>query len=60
MSSDYVVYLQESDFNVGAVNDLETFSETMSSNESKLWLDVMKDKVSSMASKWSMGSCRVA
>ena len=30
ISSDYVVYLQECDYNVGAENDLETFSQAMS------------------------------
>ncbi|KAL4333668.1 hypothetical protein GQ457_07G003260 [Hibiscus cannabinus] len=37
ISSDYVVYLQESDYNVGAKNDPESFSQAMSCNESKLW-----------------------
>ena len=50
ISSDYVVYLQESDFNVGAVNDPETFSQAMNCKESKLWFDAMKDEMSSMAS----------
>ena len=50
ISSDYVVYLQESDFNVGVVNDPETFSQAMSSNESKIWFDAKKDEMSSMAS----------
>ena len=36
ISSDYVMYLQESNFNIGAVNDPKTFSQAMSSNESKL------------------------
>ena len=31
--NDYIVYLQESDFNVGAENDPETFSQTMSCKE---------------------------
>ncbi|KAL4304232.1 hypothetical protein GQ457_10G014510 [Hibiscus cannabinus] len=33
ISSDYVVYLQESDYNVGAENDPEPFSQAMSYNE---------------------------
>ena len=34
--SDYVVYLQEFDFTVGAVNNLETFSQAMICKEPKL------------------------
>ncbi|KAL4271452.1 hypothetical protein GQ457_13G004180 [Hibiscus cannabinus] len=48
ISSDYVVYLQESDYNVGAENDPESFSQDMSCNESKLWYDAMKDEMNSM------------
>ncbi|KAL4342158.1 hypothetical protein GQ457_08G026470 [Hibiscus cannabinus] len=48
ISSDYVVYLQESDYNVGAENDPESFSQAMSCNESKLWYDAMKDEMMSM------------
>ena len=48
--SDYVVYLQESDFNVGVVNDPETFSQAISCIELDLWFNVMKDEMSSMAS----------
>ncbi|KAL4351255.1 hypothetical protein GQ457_06G019360 [Hibiscus cannabinus] len=48
ISSDNVVYLQESDYNVGAENDLESFSQAMSCNESKLWYDDMKDEMNSM------------
>ena len=40
--SDYVVYLQESDYNIGAANDLETFSQAMSSKESNLWHNAIK------------------
>ena len=50
ISGDYVVYLQEFDFNVEVVNDLETFSQAVSSNESKLWFNGMKDEMTSMAS----------
>ena len=37
--SDYVVYLQESDYDIGAENDLETFSQAISCKESNLWYD---------------------
>ncbi|KAL4302401.1 hypothetical protein GQ457_10G005890 [Hibiscus cannabinus] len=43
ISSDYVMYLQESDYNIEAENDHESFSQAMSCNESKLWYDAMKD-----------------
>ena len=48
--SDYIVYLQESDYNIGAENDPETFSQAMSCKESKFWYDAMKDEMNSMAS----------
>ena len=48
--SNYVVYLQESDYNIGAENDPETFSQAMSSRESNLWYDAMRDEMNSMAS----------
>lgn len=48
--SNYVVYLQESDYNIGVENDPETFSQAMSSRESNLWYDAMKDEMNSMAS----------
>ncbi|KAL0429751.1 UNVERIFIED_CONTAM: Retrovirus-related Pol polyprotein from transposon TNT 1-94 [Sesamum radiatum] len=47
--SDYMVYLHESEFNVGAENDLETFSQAMISRESNLWYDAMKEEMNSMA-----------
>ncbi|RVW23780.1 Retrovirus-related Pol polyprotein from transposon TNT 1-94 [Vitis vinifera] len=46
--SNYVVYLQESDYNIGAENDPESFSQAMSCKESKLWYNSMKDEMSSM------------
>ena len=48
--SDYVVYLQESDYNIRAENDPETFLQAISCKESNLWYDVMKDEMNSMAS----------
>ena len=36
ISSYYVAYLQESDFNVGTTNDLETFSQAMGCKEPNL------------------------
>ena len=47
---DYVVYLQESDYNIGAENDHESFSQAMSCKELELWYDVMKEEMNSMKS----------
>ena len=48
--SDYVVYLQELDYDIGAENDLETFLQAISCKESNLWYDAMKDEMNYMAS----------
>lgn len=48
--SDYIVYLQESDYNIGAENDPETFSQAMNSKESKLWYNAMNEEMNSMNS----------
>ena len=48
--SDYQVYLQESGYNIGAENDPETFSQAMSSKESNIWYNAMKDEMDFMAS----------
>jgi transposase InsO family protein len=45
---DYVVYLQESDYNIGAENDPESFSQAMSCKESELWYDAMKEEMNSI------------
>ena len=44
------MYLQESDYNVGAVNDPETFSEAMNSEKSEFWYKDMEEEMGSMAS----------
>ena len=44
------MYLQESDYNVGAENDPKIFSQAMSCSESVLWYNAMKDEMNSMAS----------
>ncbi|KAL6329425.1 hypothetical protein AAG906_018064 [Vitis piasezkii] len=46
--SDYVVYLQKSNYNIKAENDLDFFSQAMSCKESELWYNAMKDEMSSM------------
>ena len=48
--SDYAVYLKELDYNLGAEHDPKTFSLAISSKESDLWYNAMKDEMSSMGS----------
>jgi len=54
--SGYIVYLQESNYNIGAENDPETFYQAMSCKESNLWYDAMKDEMNSMQSNrvWNL------
>ena len=54
--SDYVVYLQELDYDIRAENDPKTFSQAISCKESNLWYDAMKDEMNSMASNgvWNL------
>ena len=54
--SDYMVYLQEMDYNIGAENDTDAFSQAMSSKESNLWYNAIKDEMDSMASNrvWNL------
>ena len=47
---DYIGYLQELDNDLGAENDLITFSHAMNYKESDLWFNVMKDEMNSKAS----------
>ena len=53
---DYIVYLQECEYNVGAKNDPETFSQAMNYDKSNLWYNAMEDKMSFMASNeiWNL------
>ena len=54
--NDYVVYLQELDYNIRAKNDPKTFSQAMSSKECKLWYNAMKEEMNSMISNrvWNL------
>ena len=54
--SDYVVYLQELDYDIGAENDPEMFLQAISCKESNLWYDAMKYEMNSMASNgvWNL------
>ena len=49
ISSDYVVYLQESDYDIGLKDDPCSFSQAMSGENSTLWYDAMKEEMESMA-----------
>ena len=48
--NDYVMYLQELDYDIGTKNDPEKFSQAISCKESNLWYDAMKDEMNYMAS----------
>lgn len=50
ISNDYVVYLQESEFDLGIDNDPVSFSQAMESDNSTKWLDAMKEELKSMDS----------
>ena len=50
INDDYVVYLQDSNYNIGAENDPESFSQAMSCKESELWYDAMKEEMNSIKS----------
>ena len=44
------MYLPESDYNIRVEHDPETFSHAISSKESDLWYNAMKDEMDSMTS----------
>ena len=44
------MYLQELDYNIGAENDPEMFSQAISSEESNSWYSAMKEEMNSMTS----------
>ena len=50
ISDDYIVYLGENDYDIGHVVDPKTYKEAISSGNSKLWVDAMKDEMRSMDS----------
>ncbi|KAM1705943.1 hypothetical protein ACFX2K_028156 [Malus domestica] len=49
ISSDYVVFLQESDYDVGPLNDPCLFSQAMNGPNSNLWYNAMQEEMKSMA-----------
>ena len=46
--NDYVIYLQESDFDLGIDKDPVSFSQAIESPESIKWIDAMKEELKSM------------
>lgn len=48
ISNDYVVYLNEIDYNIGQANDSITFHEAISRAESDQWITAMEDELKSM------------
>ena len=45
---DYIVYLQEHEFDMGLEDDLISFSQTKQSVNSQKWIEAMKDEMKSM------------
>ena len=48
ISDDYVVYLQESNYDIGIKRDPLSFSQAIESNDSEKWYDAMKEELKSM------------
>ena len=48
ISNDYVVYLQESYFDIGINEDPISYSQAINSAESDKWIDAMKDELKFM------------
>ena len=46
---DYIVYLQETDFDIGIDNDPVTFQQAIESDKSEMWINAMKVELKSMA-----------
>ncbi|GJV58830.1 retrovirus-related pol polyprotein from transposon TNT 1-94 [Tanacetum coccineum] len=46
---DYIVYLQETDFDIGIDNNLVSFSQAIKSDKSEMWIDTVKEELKSMA-----------
>jgi len=48
ISNDYVVYMQESDYDIGINKDPVSFSHAVESKESMEWINAMKEELKSM------------
>ena len=53
---DYIVYLQEHEYDVGDVSDPTTYKEVIVSPHSNFWINAMKDEMTSMSQNkvWSL------
>ena len=49
ISDNYIVYLQEHEYDVGDVSDPTTYKEAIVSPQSNFWIDAMKDEMTSMS-----------
>ncbi|GKB03299.1 hypothetical protein Tco_0831388 [Tanacetum coccineum] len=53
---DYIVYLQETDFDIGIDNDFVSFSQAIKSYKSEMWIDaVTPPKITYNAAEYQMG-----
>ena len=48
ISYDYILYLQESDYDIGTSKDPISFSQAISCNDYDKWIDAMNDELKSM------------
>ena len=49
ITDDYIVYLQESDFDIGIRKDLVSFPQAMESDDSSKWMEALNEELKSMA-----------
>lgn len=49
LPNDYVIYLQECDYDVGTTNDPVSYSEAINNVDYDKWIDAMNDELKSMA-----------
>ena len=56
ISNDYIVCLQEHEYDVGDVSNSTTYKEAIVSCKSNFWIDGMKDEMTSMSQNkvWSL------
>ena len=48
ISYEYIVYLQEHEYDVGDVSNPTTYKEAIVSPQSNFWIDAMKDEITSI------------
>ena len=48
ISNDYIIYLQEHEYDVGNESNPTTYKKVIVSPQSNFWIDVMKDEITSM------------